>query len=186
MDSQFCMATHINDSVRRLTTRNLAIFIAATLGIGWLGRFLDLVTGRPSTEGPGILLWLVVPAAVVVLLRTFAGDGWSDSGIPNVRGNGRWYVVALLVYAVFTAVVVAICSLLGLITIAGLSWAAVAAILQTSALGLARQVLKDIFEETAWRGCLTPKIGSSPGTATGPRLVAIAVFTERTSRYREP
>ena len=153
------MATQINDSVRRRTTRNLAIFIAVTLGIGWLGRLLDLVTGRPSTQGLGILLWLLAPAGVAVYLRTFGGDGWRDSGItPNVRGNVRWYVVALLVYPVLTVVVAGVGSHLGLITIGGLSWATVAAILQTSALGLAPQVLKNIFEESAWRGYLAPKI----------------------------
>lgn len=163
MASQSSIAPHITDAardpVRRRTTRNLAIFIAAALGIGWVGRLVDVVTGRPSTDGLGILLWLVTPAAVGLLLRAFAGDGWRDSGLtPNLRGNARWYVVAVLVYPVLTAVVVAIGSALGLITIAGLSWAAVAAILQTSALVMAPQVLKNIFEEAAWRGYLAPKI----------------------------
>jgi membrane protease YdiL (CAAX protease family) len=100
-----------------------------------------------------------VPAALAVLLRTFGEDGWKDAGItPNLRGNVRWYVLALLVYPVVTAVVVAVGSRLGLISIAGLSWAAVAPILHMSALGLAPQVLKNIFEETAWRGYLAPKI----------------------------
>ncbi len=140
-------------------TRNLGIFIAVTLAVGWLGRFLDVATGRPSTEGPGILLWLVGPAAIAVILRTFAGDGWSDAGVPpNLRGNFRWYFVALLVYPVLTAIVVAVGWLVGLVTVPGLSWAAIAAILQTSAVGLGPQVLKNIFEESAWRGYMAPKI----------------------------
>jgi membrane protease YdiL (CAAX protease family) len=153
------MARHVTGSDHRRTTRNLAIFIVTALGIGWLGRLLDVATGQPSTEGPGILLWIVTPATVAVLLRTFAGDGWADAGLtPNLRGNGRWYVLALLVYPVLATIVVAVGALLGLITIAGLSWAALAAILQTSALALAPQVLKNIFEESAWRGYLAPKI----------------------------
>ena len=67
-------------------------------------------------------------------------------------------MIALLVYPVLTAVVAAIGTLLGMITIAGLSWAAVGAILQTSTLALAPQVLKNVFEETAWRGYLAPKV----------------------------
>jgi len=132
------MATHINNSVRRRTTRNLAIFIAATLGIGWLGRVLDLVTGRPSTEGLGYFSGSSFLPRSRCCFAPFGGDGWRDAGItPNLRGNARWYALALLVYPVLTAVVVAVGSLLGLITTAGPSWAAVAAILQTSALGLA-------------------------------------------------
>jgi hypothetical protein len=73
-----CMATHINDAIRRRTARNLALFIAATLGIGWLGRFLDVVTGRPSTEGPRDTSLACRPAAVAVLLRAFASDGWRE------------------------------------------------------------------------------------------------------------
>lgn len=141
------------------TIRNLAIFITAVLSVGWVGRLLDVAAGRPSTEGPGILLWIVTPAAVALLLRAFGGDGWKDAGLtPNLRGNGRWYVFALLVYPVVTTVIVGVGALLGLMTIVGFSWAAAVAILQTSALALAPQVLKNIFEESAWRGYLAPKI----------------------------
>lgn len=45
------------------TIRNLAIFIIAVLAIGWMGRGLDVLMGRPSAEGLGILLWLVAPLA---------------------------------------------------------------------------------------------------------------------------
>ena len=153
------LKARIGDSVRGRTIRNLAIFTAVALGIGGVGRFLDVVSGRPSTEGPGILLWLVIPAGAAVCLRTFAGDGGADSGMtPNVRGNVRWYIVALLVYPVLTAAIVTIGALLGLTSIAGLSWAVISAVLHTSALGLGPQVLKNVFEETAWRGYLAPKV----------------------------
>ena len=66
--------------------------------------------------------------------------------------------MALLVYPILTAVVVAIGSALGLIRTVGLSWSGISAVLQTSALGLAPQVLKNVFEETAWRGYLAPKV----------------------------
>jgi hypothetical protein len=150
-----------NDPVRRRTVRNLAIFIAVALGIGWAGRLLDVAIGRPSTESPGVLLWLVGPAGAALLLRTFAGDGWADAGLaPRLRGHVRWYIVALLVYPVITALVVAIGSLLGLTSVVGLSWTTLGAVLMTSAIGFAPQLLKNVFEETAWRGYLAAKVSA--------------------------
>lgn len=143
----------------RRANRNLIVFIAAALGVGWAGRLVDIALGRPSTEGPGILLWIVVPAVVAVLLRTVGGDGWSDAGVtPHLRGHVRWYLLAALVYPAVTTVVVGIGAAIGLVTRVQLSWVAVAAIAQTSAIGLAPQVLKNAFEETAWRGYLAPKV----------------------------
>jgi hypothetical protein len=169
------MASHTIASDNRRTTRNLAIFVAAALGIGWVGRLIDIVTGRPSTEGLGILLWLITPATVALLLRAFAGDGWADAGLtPKLRGNVRWYVVALLVYPVLSTVVVAVGTLLGLITIGDLSWAALAAVLQTSTLALAPQLLKNVFEESAWRGYLAPRIyGLGWNDYTGHAVVGL-------------
>jgi hypothetical protein len=94
-------------------------------------------------------------------LRAFAGDGWKDFGIkPNFRGNLTWYVVALLVFPVLTALVLIIGSGLGLITFPNFSMSALGLILQAFALGLLPQFIKNIFEEGAWRGYLAPKIFS--------------------------
>jgi hypothetical protein len=153
------LETRSDGSVRRRTIRNLTIFIGVAVGIGWAGRFVDIATGLSSTEGVGVLLWLAGPAGTAVLLRTFAGDGWAGSGMtPDVRGHAHWYLVALLVYPVLTTAVVAIGFLLGFTSIAGLSWAAVNAVLQTTALGFAPQVLKNVFEEIAWRGYLASRV----------------------------
>jgi hypothetical protein len=104
---------------------------------------------------------LVVPTGVSLLLRAFAGDGWRDLGIkPNFRGNAIWYVIALLVYPVLTALVLMIGRGLGLITFPGLSPNSLVLILQASALGLLQEFIKNIFEESAWRGYLAPKVHS--------------------------
>ena len=108
-----------------------------------------------------MLLWLITPLVVSLLLRAFAGDGWKDLGIkPNFKGNAAWYVVALLVYPVLTALVLIIGSGLGLITFPNFSMNALGLILQAFALGLLPQFIKNIFEEAAWRGYLAPKVFS--------------------------
>ena len=76
----------IQNQTNRTTIRNLTIFILFVLAIGWIGRGLDVLLGNPSSEGLGILLWIGMPLVASLLLRTFAGDGWSDFGIkPNLK-----------------------------------------------------------------------------------------------------
>jgi hypothetical protein len=145
----------------KITVRNLTIFTVIVLASGWLGRGLDNLMGKSTSEGLGMLLWIITPLCVSLLLRAFAGDGWRDFGIkPNFKGNAGWYIVALLVYPVLTALVLLIGGGLGLITFPNLSMEALGLILQAFALGLLPQFIKNIFEETAWRGYLAPKIHS--------------------------
>lgn len=149
------------DKSRRTTVRNLMIFTVVILAIGWAGRWLDILMDKPDSEGLGMLLWLVVPTGTALLLRAFAGDGWGDFGIkPNLRGNAGWYLVALFVYPVLTALVLAIGGGLRLITFPGLSAGTLGLILQTFALAAMPQFVKNIFEEAAWRGYLAPKVYS--------------------------
>ena len=152
---------NIQTQSSRLTVRNLVIFIIVVLAIGWIGRGLDVLMGNTPSESLGLLLWIIAPLGASLLLRAFAGDGWKDFGIkPNFKGNAAWYVIALFVYPVLTALVLIIGSGLGLITFPNFSLNAIGLILQAFALGLLLQFIKNIFEETAWRGYLAPKIYS--------------------------
>ena len=62
--------------------RNIIIVALFTAGGGWLGIWLNRVTG--NTQSPlqslGALVWLVSPALSGILLRAFGGDGWKDAG----------------------------------------------------------------------------------------------------------
>ena len=152
---------NIQNQNNRTTYRNLTIFIVVVLAIGWIGRGLDIVISNPDSGSFGMLLWLITPIIISLLLRAFAGDGWKDFGIkPNFKGNAAWYVIALLVYPVLTALVLIIGSSLGLITFPNFSLNALGLILQAFALGLLPQFIKNIFEEAAWRGYLAPKVYS--------------------------
>ncbi|MGB7063010.1 MAG: CPBP family intramembrane glutamic endopeptidase [Candidatus Zixiibacteriota bacterium] len=152
---------NLRNQSNRTTIRNLAIFVIVVLAIGWIARGLDVLMDNPASEGLGILLWIITPLGVSLLLRAFAGDGWKDFGIkPNINGNGSWYVVALLVYPVLTALVLIIGRGLGLITFPSLSLNTLGLVSQTFALGILPHFLKNIFEEAAWRGYLAPKVYS--------------------------
>jgi hypothetical protein len=143
------------------TIRNLAIFITAVLAIGWIGRGLDILMGNPASESLGMLLWLVTPLGTSLLLRAFAGDGWKDVGIrPNLKGNGVWYIIAILAFPVLTALTLIIGNGLGLITFPDLSVTTFGSILRAFAMNLVPQFIKNIFEEGAWRGYLAPKVYS--------------------------
>jgi hypothetical protein len=152
---------NIQTQSNRTTIRNLVIFTIIVLAIGWIGRGLDVLMDNPSSEGLGILLWIITPLAASLLLRAFAGDGWKDFGIkPNFKGNASWYVVALLVYPVSTACILIIGSGFGLITFPNPSLGALGLFFLAFALALLPEFIKNFFEEAAWRGYLAPKVYS--------------------------
>jgi membrane protease YdiL (CAAX protease family) len=145
----------------RTTIRNLTIFTAVVLASGWIGHGVDLLMDSQGTETPGMGVWLLIPLSFSLLLRAFAGDGWKDFGHkPNLRGHLIWYVFALLVYPVVTALVLFTGKAFNLITFSGLSPDVLGPILQVFAAGLLSMLIKNIFEEGAWRGYLAPKVYS--------------------------
>ena len=148
-------------SNNRTTIRNLVIFTTIVLAIGWIGRGLDVQLGNPTREGLGILLWISIPLVASLLLRAFAGDGWKDFGIkPNFKGNLRWYAVAILVFPVATSLILIVGYAFGLITFPNASASTLGLISQAFVLALPTILLKNFFEEAAWRGYLAPKVYS--------------------------
>jgi membrane protease YdiL (CAAX protease family) len=139
--------------------RNLIAFIVVALAAGWLGHGLDLLMGIGAGESLGMLLWLVAPAMAALLLRAFAGDGWGDAGFRlNLRGNVVWYVVALVIYPALGLSALAIGAALGRISAPGLSAGTAGPIAWAVASAALPQVLKNVFEEAAWRGYLAPRV----------------------------
>jgi membrane protease YdiL (CAAX protease family) len=147
---------------RNRTIRNLIIFTVAVLGLAILAGVLEPYTIPPGagagTAGLGQLLWILAPLGVTLLLRAFGGDGWKDFGLrPNFKGNGFWWLVSLLIFPILMSVVVLIGVLLsGLVVNGNLFSSFVAALLA----GFIPALIKNIFEEFAWRGYLAPKVYS--------------------------
>jgi membrane protease YdiL (CAAX protease family) len=103
-------------------------------------------------------LWIIAPLGVMLLLRIFGGDGWADFGLrPNFKGNGFWWLVSVLVFPVVITISVLLGVLLGGLALNVNMFAGVVGALLT---GLISALIKNIFEEFAWRGYLAPKLYS--------------------------
>lgn len=140
------------------TLRNLIIFTAFVILSGWLGHGLDMLTENHSGETPGMLLWLLLPLITMLILRTFAGDGWKDAGLkPGLPGNVRWYLVALAAYPVITLLVLLAGRLTGWVSFANFN---TSLFIHAFAVALIPNFIKNIPEEFVWRGYLTPKVVS--------------------------
>ena len=152
------MDAHKQD--KRRTLRNLAIFTIVTIGVGWLGIGLNRMMGSTNPEESlGMLVWLVTPLAVSLLLRAFAGDGWRDLGIrPAFASNLGWYALSILVYPICIALILLIGGAFGTTSFPGFSSGGVGLFLQLVGASFVANLLKNIFEEFAWRGYLTPKL----------------------------
>ncbi len=156
-----CRVMNITNRSKKITIRNLTIFTIAVLSVGWIGHGLDVLMNNSSSESLGMLLWIVTPLGACLLLRTFAGGGWKDFGIKlNYKGNQLGYVIAVLVFPVVTAIILIIGKVSGFILFPDSSTRALGEILQVFVLGLLPGFFKNIFEEFAWRGYLTPKVHS--------------------------
>jgi membrane protease YdiL (CAAX protease family) len=142
------------------TPRNVAIFTCVTITIGWLALGLNTLMESPSSEESlGMLIWLVTPLAVSLLLRAFAGDKWRDLGVkPALKSNLKWYALSILAYPVCIVLILAVGGVLGVISFPGFSSGGTGLFLQLVGVGLVTDFLKNILEEFAWRGYLTPKL----------------------------
>ena len=152
------MATKVENH----TKRNLVIFTVLVLGLAALAGVIEPLTvppgAEPGTPGLGQLLWIIAPLGVMLLLRIFGGDGWADFGLrPNFKGNGFWWLVSVLVFPVIITISVLLGALLGGLALNVNMFAGVVGALLT---GLISALIKNIFEEFAWRGYLAPKVYS--------------------------
>ena len=166
---------------RTRTIRNLLIFVIFSLGLPWLGWALDLGRGADphnQQDSLGWLLFLISPMLALILLRTFGGDGWKDAGLrPHFKNNGGWYLFALLFHPISMILILLAGSLLGITTLSGFSGDKLL-LLGGAILSLSLpSVFKNIFEEFAWRGYLTPKVaGLVSKPLLGHLLVGLVWF----------
>lgn len=149
--------------------RNLAIFTAAAFGSGWAGVALNRALGETQDlDSSGAGVWLALPLATTVALR-FAGTGWRNAGLaPRLRAAAPAYVVGALAYPVVTAGVVGLARAAGWTDTSGFDAPALAAAFLP---GLGVNLVKNVFEESVWRGFLTeelaPQARSDPGLYLG-------------------
>lgn len=147
--------------------RNVIIFAIFSTLCGWIGYVVDKLTGQAHYENIGteigsgslgMLIWLVTPLICTILLRSFGGDGWKESGFSiNFKNNKKLYLISFLVYPLVTMIVI----FLGLmtqgirVTDVKVEFTAYLGILLTQ---IGTQFIKNIFEESVWRAYLTNQL----------------------------
>lgn len=142
--------------------RNLLIFTAVSLSVGWLGAALDRATAAPDPQqGLGILLWILLPTLTGLLLRAVGGDGWQDAGInPQLPTGWRWYLAALLIFPLISLLLCGVGLLIGAFTLPGFVTQGFGAFVALIAVAFVGSFGKNIFEEFGWRGYLTPRFAA--------------------------
>ncbi len=143
------------------TIRNIVIVALFTVGGGWLGIWLNNVTGNtlPPMQSLGSLVWLATPVLSGILLRAFGGDGWKDSGFGlNLPSGWMWYLVAILVYPLASLLPFGLGALLGILSADGFIQQRFGAYFSIAGTMFVGSLMKNIFEEFAWRGYLTPRL----------------------------
>jgi len=139
------------------TFRNVAIFSFIAVICGWIGVGVNNLLGEPSNlESPGALIFIATPLLCTILLRLFGGDGWKDLPIkPNFKQNTYWYLLAFAIYPVVIGVTLFFGNLMGW---ADASKFSIVAYLPIFAAAFLPEFIKNIFEESVWRGYLTVKM----------------------------
>ena len=139
------------------TLRNVILFSFVAVVCGWVGVGIDKLLGQPSNlESLGALIFISSPILCMVLLRLFGGDGWKDLPLkPNFRRNARWYLFAIVVYPVVIGITLFVGKLFGRVDVSKFS---IAAYFPVFIAAFLPQCLKNIFEESVWRGYLTVKV----------------------------
>jgi len=141
--------------------RNIIIVSLFTVGGGWLGIWLNNVTGNtaPPLQSLGALVWLTTPALSGFLLRALGGDGWKDAGFGlNLPSGWKWYLLALLVYPLAALLTFGLAALLGIASADGFAAQGFGAYLSAVGVIFAGSLMKNFFEEFAWRSYLTPRL----------------------------
>lgn len=139
------------------THSNLIVFILVVVLSGWLGVILDSVLPeQPGGDSLGMGIWLLLPMLTAIIIILATKISWKEIGFrPNFKGNMKWYLTSILIFPIVTAIIL----LVGRIT----RW------IDTSALDLKHfvgvfastlivGVIKNVFEETVWRGYLTSQL----------------------------
>lgn len=135
---------------------DLIIFIIITLASGWIGVLIDqTLTEQPEGCSAGTGLWLALPLLCAIILRIREKE-WKSFGLTlNIKRGWIGYAAAILIYPAITIITVLIARVFGYLDVSVISWTA---FITTTLVSLAGNFIKNIFEEFAWRGYLTPRL----------------------------
>ncbi len=160
--------------------RNIIIVALFTVGGGWLGIWLNNITGNtmPPLQSLGALVWLASPALSGFALRAFGGDGWQDSGFGlNLPSGWKWYLVALLLHPLASLLTFALAALFGIASADGFAAQGFSAYLSVVGMVFVGSLMKNFFEEFAWRSYLTPRLEAASVSPLLNHLIVSILWT---------
>lgn len=132
----------------------LAIFVFVTITAGIFGYLLDqILTEQPEGNSLGMGLWLILPFAAGIVLRIINKDLNQIGARPNFKKNGKWYATAFFVFPCITCTCIIMAKIMGALVVGNIEWNKLFILMLTTFLA---NIIKNIFEEFAWRGCLVP------------------------------
>lgn len=139
------------------TLRNVILFSLVAISCGWIGVGVNQLFGEPSNlESLGSGIFIASPIVCMILLRLLGGDGWKDFPLkPRFKQNTRWYIFAIAVYPVVIGITLFVGKLLDWVDVSKFSVATYLPVFATAFLPI---FIKNILEETAFRGYLTVKM----------------------------
>lgn len=137
--------------------RNVIVFVAIVIMSGWIGVLVDsFLTEQPEGDSLGMGIWLVLPMLTALILALLSKIGWRELGIkPNLTGNFKWYIISVLIFPVVTGITLIIGRATNWIDLSELNLKAfIGVFFSTILVGF----IKNIFEESVWRGFLTSQL----------------------------
>ena len=130
----------------------LVVFSVVVLGSGWIGLLVDDALGAAhSMKGQGSLVWIMTPLLVGAVLALSDPSLRRSYAVSWLPGRLRAYGVAIGVFPLSFVVAIAVGWAAGVLSPGGLG-----AFGSAVAVNVLPTVLKNIAEEGAWRGYLTP------------------------------
>lgn len=137
--------------------RNIVIFVLVVIFSGWIGVIVDSVlTDQPKGDTLGMGIWLVLPMLTAFTIIIFSKGSWKDVGFKlNLKGNMKWYLTSVLIFPVVTAIILVIGATTKWIDLSALNLKVFVGVFLGT---LIINFIKNIFEETVWRGFLTSQL----------------------------
>ncbi len=138
--------------------RNIVVFIVVVILSGWIGVLVDSVlTEQPEGDSPGMGVWLVLPMLTAIAITIISKGNWNDFGFkPNFKGNLKWYLIAVLIFPVVTAIVLIIGTTTKWIDLSAFDLRLFILLFLSSTLLFT--FIKNIFDGTPFYGYLTSQL----------------------------
>ena len=166
-------SSRVPDDFKSARMRSVA-FLVLVSGASVAGRLMDGDSVDVLAPQPGQALWLAAPLLVASLL-TLLADRRPDWGLrPRLSTAGPWYLLALVIFPAATAVLVAVGRGFGAIHIS--SGLALGTLAGAVLLAIPAALIKNVFEELAWRGYLMGELSQLLRSRLGLHLAVGAIW----------